>query len=113
MPHLGLANHISCWGAIRLPPMISQPTVPIFPIQTPFGFDSPVRELSKQGVKFEPSGLNLGVIDDVKGQFKAETFDFSGLVTLASEISMFSANKADESAWIVFLTFVSTISCAL
>ena len=40
-------------------------------------------------------------------------FDFSGLVTSASKMSMLTSNKANESAWIVSLTFVSIISCAL
>ena len=34
-------------------------------------------------------------------------FDFSGLVTSASKMSMLTSNKANESAWIVSLTFVS------
>ena len=37
-------------------------------------------------------------------QVKVEIFDFSGLVTSASKMSMLSANKANESAWIVSLT---------
>ena len=40
--------------------------------------------------------------------------DFSGLVTSASKIAMLSSNKANESAWIVSLTFVSvsfTVLC--
>ena len=45
-------------------------------------------------------------------QVKFRIFDFSGLVTSASKISMLSANKANESAWIVSLTSVSIISCA-
>ena len=56
--------------------------------------------------------FDLEVIDDVTGQVKVGMFDFSGLVTLASTISMLSANKANESA-LVSLTFVSIISCAL
>ena len=79
--------------------MISQTTGPMSKIQTPF--DSPVRELSKHGVKLE-----LEVTDDVTGQAKVRMFDFSGLVTSASTISMLSANKANESAWIVSLTFI-------
>ena len=51
--------------------------------------------------------------DDVTGQVKVRIFDFSGLVTSASKISMLSANKANEPAWIVSLTSVSIISCAL
>ena len=46
-------------------------------------------------------------------QVKVIIFDFSGLVTSASKISMLSGNKASESAWIVSLTSVSIISCAL
>ena len=36
-------------------------------------FDSPVRELSKHGVKFD-----LDVTDDVTDQVKVRMFDFSG-----------------------------------
>ena len=56
-------------------------------------FDSPVRELSKHGVTFD-----LEVSDKVTGQVKVGMFDFSGLVTSASKISMLSANQANESA---------------
>ena len=61
-----------------------------------------------QGKKFD-----LDVTDDVTGQVKVNIFDFSGLVTSASKISMLRANKANEWAWIVSLTSVSIISCAL
>ena len=88
------------------PLMISQTTRPISKIKTQF--DSPVREPSKNGVK-----IDLDVTDDVRGQVKVGKFDFSGLVTFASKIWMLSTNKANESAWIVSLTFVSIISCAL
>ena len=88
------------------PPEISQTTGPISKFQTPF--DSPVRELPLQGQIFDPE-----VTDDVTGQVKVRIFDFSGLATSASKISMLSANKANESAWIVSLTSVSIISCAL
>ena len=88
------------------PPEISQTTGPISKFQTPF--DSPVRELPVQGQIFDPE-----VTDDVTGQVKVRIFDFSGLATSASKISMLSANKANESAWIVSLTSVSIISCAL
>ena len=88
------------------PPEISQTTGPISKFQTPF--DIPVRELPVQGKKFDPE-----VTDDVTGQVKVRIFDFSVLVTSASKISMLSANKANESAWIVSLTSVSIISCAL
>ena len=99
---------MSCWGggAQRAPPEISQTTGPISKFQTPF--DSPVRELPVQGQIFDPE-----VTDDVTGQVKVRIFDFSGLATSASKISMLSANKANESAWIVSLTSVSIISCAL
>ena len=50
-------------------------------------------------ISFHP----VEVTDDVTGQVKVKMFDFSGLVTLASTISMLSANKANESAWIVSL----------
>ena len=74
-------------GGVKAFPVICQTTGPISKIQTPF--DSPVRELSKHGVKFD-----LDVTDNVKGQVKVRMFDFSGLVTSASTISMLSANKA-------------------
>ena len=61
-----------------------------------------MRELSKHSVKFD-----LEVTDDVTGQVKFRMFEFSGLVTSASTISMLSANKTKESAWIVLLIFVS------
>ena len=93
-------------GGAKGTPEISQTTGPISKFQTPF--DSPVRELPVQGKKFDPE-----VTDDVTGQVKVRIFDFSGLVTSSSKISMLSANKANESAWIVSLTFVSIISCAL
>ena len=83
-------------GGQRAPPEISQTTGPISKFQTPF--DSSVRELPVQGKKFDPD-----VTDDVTGQVKVRIFDFSGLVTSASKISMLSANKANESAWIVSL----------
>ena len=88
------------------PPEISQTTGPISKFQTPF--DSPVRELPVQGQKFDPE-----VTDDVTGQVKVRIFDFSDLVTSASKISMLSTNKANGSAWIVSLTSVTIISCAL
>ena len=93
-------------GAQRAPPEISQTTGPISKFQTLF--DSPVRELPVQGQIFDPE-----VTDDVTGQVKVRIFDFSGLVTSASKISMLSANKANESACIVSLTSVTIISCAL
>ena len=98
---------MSCWGGggrAKGPPEISQTTGPISKFQTPF--DSPVRELPVQGQK-----LDLEVTDDVTGQVKIRIFDFSGLVISASKVSMLSANKANESAWIVSLTSVSIISC--
>ena len=92
-------------GAIR-PHVISQTTGPISQIQTLLY--SPVRELYKHGVKFD-----VKITDDVTGRVKVGMFDISGLVTSASKISILSANKANESAWIVSPTFVSIISCAL
>ena len=105
-------SNTSCWGggggakAFFEISEISQTTGPISKFQTPF--DSPVRELPVQGHKFDPE-----ITDDVKGQVKVRIFDFLGLVTSASKISMSSANKANESAWIVSLTSVSILSCAL
>ena len=78
-------------GGPKGPPEISQTTGPISKFQTPF--DSPVRELPVQSQKFDPE-----VTDDVTGQVK---------------VRMLSANKANESAWIVSLTSVTIISCAL
>ena len=93
-----------CWGGGR---RIANPlwspklgTGPISKIQTPF--DSLVRGLSKHGVK-----VDLEVVNDVTGQVKVRMFDFSGVVTSASTILMLSANKANESKWILSLTFVS------
>ena len=107
-PRWGLVSNTSCWGGGPKgpPPEISQTTGPISKFQTPF--DSPVRELPLQGQIFDPE-----VTDDVTGQVKVRIFDFSGLAASASKISMLSANKANESAWIVSLTSVSIISCAL
>ena len=68
--------------------MIFQSTGPISKIKIPF--DSPVCELSKHGTKF-----NLEGTDDVTGQVKVRMFNFSGLVTSASTISLLSANKAN------------------
>ena len=64
-------------------------------------------------VQWDPQRVQLyplhppgyGPADDVTGQVKVEMFDISGLVTSASQISMFRANKANETACIVSLTF--------
>ena len=76
-------------GGAFQPPVISQTTGPISKIQTPF--DSPVRDLSKPALKFD-----LEVTDDVTGQVKVRMFDFSGLVTSASKISMLSAKPMNR-----------------
>ena len=73
---------------------------------------SGIRKLWKN-CRRKTSFNDLGVTSDVTGQVKVKMFDISGLVTSASKISMLSANKVNESAWIVSLTFVSIISCAL
>ena len=86
-------------GGVSASRVVSQTTGPISKMQT-IPFDSPARELSKHYLKFD-----LEVTDDVTGQVKIRMFDFSGSVTSASTISMLSANKANESAWIVSLTF--------
>ena len=57
--------------------------------------------------RMKKSFNDFGVTSDVTGQVKVKMFDFSGLVTSASTISMKPLNKANESAWIVSLTFVS------
>ena len=92
-------------GGLRPPPEISQTAGPISKFQTPF--DSPVRELPEKGQKLTRRSLMTSQVRSVR------IFDFSGLVTSASKISMLSANKANESAWIVSMTSVSIISCAL
>ena len=91
-------------GGVSASPEISQTTGPISKIPTPF--NSPVRETSEHGVKFD-----LEVTDDVTGQVKIRMLDFSGLETSASTISILSASKANESEWRVSLTFVRIISC--
>ena len=71
--------------------MISQITEPISKIQTPFDrFNSPVREISKNGVSFD-----LEVIDNVTGQVKVGMFDFSGLMTSTNKMSVLSGNKTN------------------
>ena len=95
---LGFGESHSVRGGRVGPFVISQTTGPISKIQAPF--DSPVRELSKHGVKFD-----LHVTDDVTGQVKVKMFTFSGLVTSASRISMLGANEVNESVWIVSRTF--------
>ena len=93
-------------GGVSASRVVSQTIGPISKMQT-IPFDSPARELSKHYLKFD-----LEVTDDVTGQVKIRMLDFSGLVTSASTISMLSANEANESAWIVSLTFLSIILCA-
>ena len=63
------------------PPEISQTTGTISKFQT--AFDSPGRELSEQRKTFD-----FEVTDDVTGQVKVNIFVFSGLMSLASKISM-------------------------
>ena len=105
MPHRLMSCDLNT-SCFKGSPEISQTTGPISKFQTPF--DSPVRELPEQGKK-----IDLDVTDDVTGQVKVTIFDFSGLVTSTSKISMLSTNKANESASIVSLTSVSIIFCAL
>ena len=96
------------WGHYKIfepHPLIPETTGPILKIQA--AFESP--ETTAKGKHF----TDLGITSDVTGQVKVKMFDFSGLVTSASKISMLSSNKANESAWIVSMTFVSIISCAL
>ena len=78
-------------GAKGPTPEIYQTTGPISKFQT--AFNSSVRDLPEQGKTNYPENT-----DDVTGQFKVRIFDFSGLVTSASKISISSANKANESA---------------
>ena len=93
-------------GAISSPPLISETTGPILKIQA--AFESPGKTVSKK-----TNFVDLRVTSDVTGQVKVKMFDFSGLVTSASKIAMLSLNKANESEWIVSLTFVSITYCAL
>ena len=53
--------------------------------------------------------IDFGDTSDVTDQVKVKMFDISGLVTSASKIAMLRTNKANKSAWIVSLTFVSII----
>ena len=55
-------------------------------------FNSPTRELSKNGVKFDVE------VTDVPDWVKVGMFDILGLLTLASKILLLGANKANESA---------------
>ena len=86
-------------GGYSPPPEISQTTGMISKFQT--AFDSPGRELSEQRKTFD-----FEVTDDVTGQVKVNIFVFSGLMSLASKISMLSANKVNKSPCIAYLTFV-------
>ena len=95
-------------GGPKGPPLRSPKLLDRFPNFKRHSIALYIRELPVQGQKFHPE-----VTDDVTGQVKVRIFDFSDLVTSASKISMLSANKANESAWIVSLTSVSIISCAL
>ena len=105
-PRWALASHTFCWEGGVLPPC----ELPNYwtDFQNLKSFDSFVCKISKHRVKFD-----LEVTDDVTGQVKVRMFDFSGLVTSASTISMLSANKANKLAWIVSQTFVSIIFCGL
>ena len=87
-------------GGYSPPPEISQTTGTISKFPTPF--DSPGRELSEQRKTFD-----FEVTDDVTGQVKVNIFVFSGFMSLASKISMLSANKVNKSACIAYLTFLS------
>ena len=80
-PRWGLDSNTSCWGRGKGPLEISQTTGPISKFQA--SFDSSVRELPVQGQNFDPK-----VTDDVSGQVKVRNFDFSGLVTSSSKISI-------------------------
>ena len=70
-------------------------------------------EFESPGKTVEGKKIDLVVTSDVTGQVKVKMFDFSGLVTSASKTAMLTSNRANESAWIVSLTFVSLINCAL
>ena len=92
-------QYVLIGGGGYSPPEISQTTGTISRFQT--SFDSPERELSEQRKPFD-----FEVTDDVTGQVKVNIFVFSGLMSLASKISMLSANKV-KSACIAYLTSVS------
>ena len=96
-------------GGGKGPPEISQTTGPISKLQ--MSFNSPVRELPVQGQKFD-----LEVTDDVTGQVKVKKS--TSRHESAMPIHADSACHADsvchaDSAWIVSLTSLSIISCAL
>ena len=91
-----------CGGGAFRPPCDLPNYLPISKFQTPF--DSPVRELSKHGEKFD-----LEATDEVTGQIKVRMFDFWGLVTSTSTISMFSANKDICKYHFLILCFVTII----
>ena len=114
---LGYFYNASHWGggyfepppseAISSPlPLSSGNTGPILKIRA--AFESPGKT-----VEGKTYFIDLGCTSDATGQVKVKMFDYSGLVTSASKIAMLSSNKATESAWIVSLTFVSIIYCAL
>ena len=50
------------------------------------------------------------ITSDGTGQVKVRMFDFSGLVTSESKISMLCSNKVNESAWIVSFSGATRIS---
>ena len=77
---LGPGESPFCWGR-RIAPAISLTAGPFSKIQTPF--DSPVRELPEQGVKFD-----LEAIEDGTGPVKNVMFDCSGLIRLASKLGI-------------------------
>ena len=102
---LGYFYNAPHWGAISSPPLISETIGPIVKIQAAFE--------SLEKLSGKTNFIDLGVTSDVTSQVKVKMFDFSGLVTSASKIAMLSSNKANESAWIMSLTFVSISYCAL
>ena len=103
---LGYFYNAPRWGEGYFePPLISETTGPILKIKP--AFEIPGKTV--EGNNF----FCLGVTSDVTGQVKVKMFYFSGLVTSASKIAMLSSNKANESACIMSLAFVSIIYCAL
>ena len=105
---LGYFYNAPHWGGAisSPPPLISETTGPLVKIQT--ALESPGKNF-----RGKTNCIDLRVTSDVTGQVKVKMFDFSGLVTSVSKIAMLSSNKANESAWIVSLTFVSIFYCAL
>ena len=101
----GLVSNTSCWGGgggqrLRSPKLLDR-------------FPNFKRHSIALYVTYPYKVKNLTWRSLITSQVRSvRIFDFLGLVTSASKISMLSANKAKESVWIVSLTSVSIISYA-